>query len=199
MNKRIHSLIIGIFLLCIMLGAYIPVQALEEEAARCELAASLQVESQDSQELPKEWYTFVLEPGTDTEDFSSQTVRVQATDQSAIQFAALTFTQPGTYSFRLYQKEGQNENIGYDSIVYDVTITVLHDKNKRLVPTVIVTEEGKEGKLDSLSFVNHYKKMSTQKNNSTDTSSSTYWKAHIFMGLGALGIMFLLRRKRHGS
>ncbi len=68
------------------------------------------------------------------------------------EFDALTFTEEGTYTYSVYEKKGDIENITYDETVYEVTVEVTYDGEGKLVADVTV--DGNE--YAPLEFVNEH-------------------------------------------
>lgn len=69
----------------------------------------------------------------------------------------VTFTNPGNYQYRIFQRPGEDERIRYDQTVYQVTLFVMSDDDGRLSASVTVGTDGDAHKPESIAFVNEQK------------------------------------------
>ena len=68
------------------------------------------------------------------ENEAGEVVATGTNDASGnVTFGGLTFTEEGTYTYRIKEVNTEVENITYDDSVYTVTVTVTDDKNGNLV------------------------------------------------------------------
>ena len=73
----------------------------------------------DGRELKNGEFTFLL-----TDSNGELVSKAVNNENGSVQFATLTFTEPGTYTYTVSEEKGDMENITYDDTVYTVTITV---------------------------------------------------------------------------
>lgn len=66
----------------------------------------------------------------------------------------IDITEPGTYLYKIYQKQGKEQEIEYDSSVYLVTVFVVDDQKEGLIYSVSAKIDGKNNKPDELKFCN---------------------------------------------
>lgn len=83
----------------------------------------------------------------------------------------ISYTEPDTYCYKIYQKKGSDKNTDYDDSVYEVIVSVLADDEGLLYSVVSVFNEGSDTKSDIASFVNTETKGET--NNGTGTGTGT--------------------------
>ena len=77
--------------------------------------------------------------------------------QGRAEFAAQTYKEPGTYTYKIIEKAGNEEGYTYDNSVYTVTVTVT-DEGGRLDNTVTYeNENGARRVYQAAEFVNEYK------------------------------------------
>lgn len=89
-----------------------------------------------------------------------------------IYFAAINYTEAGTYTYKVKEVVGELGGITYDTTVFEVTVTVVDNGNGQLVATVNYPENGIE-------FSNKYTKKNvinttTNKNNTSKTGDNGY-------------------------
>ena len=83
--------------------------------------------------------------------------------------------EPGTFVYKVYEKEGNEPDIKYDKNVYSVTVFVEDVSDSTLKYAVVAKSEGKDEKPDKIEFENDYLGTfdSDTTSESTDTTSST--------------------------
>lgn len=47
-------------------------------------------------------------------------------------FGPITYTEPGDYTYRIYQEKGSVHEVSYDESVYSVTVRVVNDEKDGL-------------------------------------------------------------------
>lgn len=62
--------------------------------------------------------------------------------------------EPGTFVYKVYEKEGNEPDIKYDQNIYSVTVFVEDVSENTLKYAVVAKIEGKDGKPDSIEFKN---------------------------------------------
>lgn len=68
----------------------------------------------------------------------------------------LLFKEPGIYSYKIYEKEGENKNIIYDDTVYKLYCYVENsEENRNMLKASFVLDDG-SGKKEKLYFENRY-------------------------------------------
>ena len=106
---------------------------------------------------PKKAGTFTFELYKDSVKeanlLDTQTIK----GQGRAEFAAQTYNEPGTYTYKIIEKAGNEEGYTYDNSVYTVTVTVT-DEGGRLDNTVAYeNENGARRVYQAAEFVNEYK------------------------------------------
>lgn len=106
---------------------------------------------------PKKAGTFTFELYKDSVKeanlLDTQTIK----GQGRAEFAAQTYKEPGTYTYKIIEKAGNEEGYTYDNSVYTVTVTVT-DEGGRLDNTVTYeNENGARRVYQAAEFVNEYK------------------------------------------
>ena len=83
--------------------------------------------------------------------------------------------EPGTFVYKVYEKEGNEPDIKYDKNVYSVTVFVEDVSDSTLKYAVVAEIVGKDEKPDKIEFENDYSGTfdSDTTSESTDTTSST--------------------------
>lgn len=100
-----------------------------------------------------------------TVDYAPGTVVMEAVDdapapaQSSFDGTAqgsfvISFTKPGDYAYRLYQKAGADPNVAYDETVFQIEISVMNDVPGEMYAVVTVSIEGHAHKPESVAFEN---------------------------------------------
>ncbi len=59
----------------------------------------------------------------------------------------VSFREADTYHYRVYQRPGSAEDVEYDATVYEVTVTVLAEKDGSMSAVITVNKEGDTHKL----------------------------------------------------
>jgi pilin isopeptide linkage protein len=77
-------------------------------------------------------------------------------------FGSVTFSEPGTYVYTVYENEGEAENYTYDDSVYQITYEVTEASDGTLTSTRTIQKDGKaDSTLTALTFTNYYEKDKT--------------------------------------
>lgn len=95
---------------------------------------------------------------------SPDATTVTATSGSEGAFT-LHFSHSGTYQYRVYQTNKNNNNVVYDERVYTVTVAV-RKVNEGLASSMWITQDGVE-KLDAIAFINSGKAPSSEPGTTT--------------------------------
>ena len=143
-------------LLCLTLAAC--ALATPAFAQTPQAAASLEVEKRLVGDTPPEQqtFTFVLE-GQDGAPMPAQDA-LAITGAGTGQFQPIVYTQPGDYTYTLYEQAGTAERYTYDDTVYTVTVQVTTDDAGVLTANVSMAADGRSGKAAKAVFVNSYEK-----------------------------------------
>ena len=106
---------------------------------------------------PKKAGTFNFELYKDSVKESNLLDTQTIKGQGRAEFAAQTYKEPGTYTYKIIEKAGNEEGYTYDNSVYTVTVTVT-DEGGRLENTVAYeNENGARRVYQAAEFVNEYK------------------------------------------
>ena len=106
---------------------------------------------------PKKAGTFTFELYKDSVKESNLLDTQTIKGQGRAEFAAQTYKEPGTYTYKIIEKAGNEEGYTYDTSVYTVTVTVT-DEGGRLDNTVVYeNENGARRVYQAAEFVNEYK------------------------------------------
>ena len=106
---------------------------------------------------PKKAGTFTFELYKDSVKESNLLDTQTIKGQGRAEFAAQTYKEPGTYTYKIIEKAGNEEGYTYDNSVYTVTVTVT-DEGGRLDNTVAYeNENGARRVYQAAEFVNEYK------------------------------------------
>ena len=106
---------------------------------------------------PKKAGTFTFELYKDSVKESNLLDTQTIKGQGRAEFAAQTYKEPGTYTYKIIEKAGNEEGYTYDNSVYTVTVTVT-DEGGRLDNTVTYeNENGARRVYQAAEFVNEYK------------------------------------------
>ena len=106
---------------------------------------------------PKKAGTFTFELYKDSVKESNLLDTQTIKGQGRAEFAAQTYKEPGTYTYKIIEKAGNEEGYTYDNSVYTVTVTVT-DEGGRLGNTVAYeNENGARRVYQAAEFVNEYK------------------------------------------
>lgn len=133
-SKKLISMIFLLLLLLVM-----PIQAFAMENVTAEIS-----------------FTVKNAPGTvvmeaiDDAPLPEQTVFEKVTQGKF----EITYTQPGDYYYKIYQKAGTQQNITYYSTVYMVRVITLVSEEDTMYPVVTVYIENSSQKTDNIEFEN---------------------------------------------
>lgn len=112
----------------------------------------------EGENVPREKFTFVLkaEKGNPTPGGESGlTHRESRTGAGKVSFDSITFTEPGYYSYTVYESDGKDDNWEYDTAEYTVTFHIT-EKSGKLSSDVTIKKDGKTAK--NIVFTNVYEK-----------------------------------------
>lgn len=114
-------------------------------------------------------FTFVMEAETEGAPEPLRSVAIKG--EGTAEFGDITFTEPGTYVYRVYEQAGDARGYAYDSTVYYVTYEV--DENLNVVRT-FSTENGQGLDSDAkFYFENDYDASSKKATVKTSTTKTT--------------------------
>jgi pilin isopeptide linkage protein len=166
---KIKKLATAFGLTLLLTVGLIPLQAVAAETPKA--VVSLEVEAQVTGDTPRtdEAFTFILAAEDDTTPMpESDTVTIQGAGKVA--FGEITYTSIGTYHYTIRQQDNQHEDYTYDSSVYDVTVTVGHQKDDSLFSVVTAKKASSRSKSTEIVFYNLYTEPETP---DTDTNTET--------------------------
>ena len=119
-------------------------------------------------------FTFYLYDITDDHDIHWLQTKTNSTGDAGVAqtilFDKLSFAVPGTYKYRVYEKQGADPDVNYDEAVYEAVITVARDENSgsstygQLVASEpVITKKANASAATgetapAISFVNEYNK-----------------------------------------
>lgn len=141
------------FILCFMI-AFFPV--LSVNATTNSVVVQLEVENQltGDKTSKDESFTFVLKPINDAPMPENDSIVIMGAGKSS--FSPITFTEPETYYYTLYEVSGNKEGYIYDDTIYDVTAQVTTNDMNKLAVSVYVSKQGSSLKKERIIFENHY-------------------------------------------
>ncbi|MBR5166393.1 MAG: hypothetical protein IKW87_12695 [Ruminococcus sp.] len=84
----------------------------------------------------------------------------------------IPLTEPGTFSYRIYQIKGSNEYIDYDTKVYGVTLFVENDGEDGLLYSLVADADGNGSKSESIEFCNYVLGERDRRTDTTAVSST---------------------------
>lgn len=103
-------------------------------------------------------FTFVVKAENDTnpmpEGSTGNTKELNITGSGYKEIGKITFTEPGVYSYTVYEKDSGATGYTYDKTVYTITYTITEKDGELLVSRKITESNGKE--VDSPVFTNRY-------------------------------------------
>ena len=105
-----------------------------------------------------EAFTFQLKDATGAVVNTKQNVDSEGKPTDTVAFDALSFNQPGTYTYTVNEvpnTSGTKGTMTYDSTVYTVTIKVYDDRQGELYTEITINNGTSD--VDLMEFVNHYK------------------------------------------
>ena len=149
----------------------------KENDRNCVISIPIAVELKaDTQNVTPEVLKYKLE-STDNEKITENVVceiSVSKTGITTGSFNKIRYVEPGDYHYKVYQQEGDNQNIAYDNSVYEVTVRVVNTETGSLTAEVWELKDETEQKVNEIKFINYYK-TDTQatKKPRTDTTHHT--------------------------
>lgn len=103
-------------------------------------------------------FTFVFKAENDTnpmpEGSTGNIKELNITGSGYKEIGKITFTEPGVYSYTVYEKDSGATGYTYDKTVYTITYTITEEDGELLVSRKITESNGKE--VDSPVFTNRY-------------------------------------------
>lgn len=128
-------------------------------------------------------FRFVLE-----DENGNKIYAVNAADGTIV-FDEITFSEAGTYVYRVYEEKGTLQHVTYDETIYEITVTVEDDLNGSLTAQL-------SNKDQKMVFVNIYKeppKVGIVQTGDSTTIMSTF--AVMFMAAGYI-VAYLMKDRR---
>lgn len=135
----------------------LPAQASAAEAS-CSVSVPVQTEvtgETDERRAPSSEFTVVLEAeakGVPMPEITSLTMK----NNDRAQFGPITYTVPGDYVYRVYQKPGTAKNFTYDQSVYTVTVRVVNTEDGGIAAEIWAIRDGGQNKVDEILFTNQW-------------------------------------------
>lgn len=103
-------------------------------------------------------FIFVFQSNKDTnpmpEGSTGKTKEITITGSGYKEIGEITFTEPGVYSYTIYEKDSGATGYTYDKTVYTITYTITEKDGELLVNRKITESNGKE--VDAPVFTNRY-------------------------------------------
>ena len=127
----------------------------DAEGYSCTVSIPAEV-SVTGESAPSEKFTVLLEEEGENVPMPEQTEAV-IQDSGNVQFGPITYTAPGDYRYRVFQKAGTTEDFTYDTTAYTVTVRVVNNGNGGLAAEIWAIEDGSQNKTDRITFGNSYK------------------------------------------
>lgn len=115
-------------------------------------------------------------------------------------FGPITYTVPGDYHYRIYQKKGSEKNVTYDSSVYEVTVRVVNDEDENLKSELWALKDDSKEKSDAIKFVNTYKESFVSKKTPQTGDQTNKIFLLEMMGISGLvmaAVIFDMRRRKN--
>ncbi|MGI6212372.1 MAG: Spy0128 family protein [Anaerovoracaceae bacterium] len=129
---------------------------------------------------------------------SGQSVTIHVTGSGTGEFGNIVFTAPGTYVYRITERNTGNRNYRYDGTVYQVKYVVTEDENGTLHAERTITKDGEETESASFRFVNQYLGSGDNNNGGGETNGKNPQNGEVSGGVrtgdtsGIGGYLFLL-------
>ena len=101
--------------------------------------------------------TVVMEAEESDAPLPEQTELQIGTDENQ-KFGPIRYSEPEDYHYKIYQRTGNEENVIYDTTVYEVTVRVTNSDAGELEAVVWCRKDGEESKSDQIIFSNSVKK-----------------------------------------
>lgn len=117
----------------------------------------------EGKDAPEETFTFVLKGKKGCpmpEDTSGRTWKTRRTGAGTVSLGSVTFTEPGVYTYTVYEADGGDYNWEYDTAEYTITFYVTAEEN-RLLCDYKIKKDGKA--CDKILFTNIYNKINLDK------------------------------------
>lgn len=190
-------------LLLLLTTALLPVSAFAAELPT--VTAAITVEKKLTGDTPPsaETFTFTLTPENESnpmpETEPSNKITIKGAGKAS--FGAITYSEPGNYSYTVKEEVGNVANYTYDKSVYKVTVYVTTDDDGNLTAKVWAFKDGSEAKAANAVFTNSYKK--TTSSDSPQTGDDANLPLWITLAGGSVAILLILlvdvlrKRKEH--
>lgn len=95
-----------------------------------------------------------------------------AVSENRTEYFVLDITEPGTFSYKVYEAKGDDPNIQYDTDIYIVSIYVTADEFDQLSYSVIVNLNGKNLKSEEVDFQNSVSESEGSRTTTTTTATT---------------------------
>lgn len=155
-TEKIHKVLLLQLLIAVML---LPMQALAAEY-QCSVTIPAEVRVTGSAVPSGNEYTIVMERADEkSDDPLPEVTELVIKDGGTVEFGPVTYTRPGDYRYRIYQKAGIASNLSYDKTIYTVTVRVLNDEESGGLRWEMWAVRGSsDRKTDEIRFENRYSK-----------------------------------------
>ena len=101
--------------------------------------------------------TVVMEAEESDAPLPEQTELQIGTDENQ-KFGPIRYSEPEDYHYKIHQRTGNEENVIYDTTVYEVTVRVTNSAAGELEAAVWCQKDSEEEKSDQITFFNSVKK-----------------------------------------
>ena len=117
-------------------------------------------------------------------------------DHQTVNFGPITYTEPGDYTYRIYQEKGSVHEVSYDESVYSVTVRVVNDEKDGLRAEIWAVRDEDRNKTDKIRFTNRYEappKPEPEAQKTGDSMQPVFWGGIMLL---SLLVMAGLRRRK---
>ena len=121
---------------------------------------------------------------------------IEVKDHQTVNFGPITYTEPGDYTYRIYQEKGSVHEVSYDESVYSVTVRVVNDEKDGLRAEIWAVRDEDRNKTDKIRFTNHYEappKPEPEAQKTGDSMQPVFWGGIMLL---SLLVMAGLRRRK---
>lgn len=122
-------------------------------------------------------------------------------DSRAVSFGPISYTEPGDYTYRIYQEKGSAYEVAYDESVYSVTVRVVNGEDNGLKAEIWAVKDGGQNKTDKIKFTNAYEaplKPEPEAPKTGDSGQPAFWGCVMMLALLAMVIAGSFRKKDGG-